>query len=40
MLSLDIDSLKVKKYDNKDESNVDFYKNQAVSLNSNLAVSI
>jgi hypothetical protein len=37
MLSLDIDSLKVKKYDNKDESNVDFYKNQAVSLNSNLA---
>jgi len=45
MLSLDIDSLKVNKFNEvvngetyEDESIIDFYRNQAVSLNSNLAV--
>jgi len=45
MLSLDIDSLKVNKFDEEivnnetyeDESTINFYRNQAVSLNSNLA---
>ncbi|KAG4098309.1 hypothetical protein H8356DRAFT_1308245 [Neocallimastix lanati (nom. inval.)] len=44
MLSLDIDSLKVNKFNEvvngetyEDESIIDFYRNQAVSLNSNLA---